>query len=191
MDNKRLRVLVEAALIVAFTEAINYIPHTFGVSSIELQMGLIPMAVFALRRGVGPGLAAGFVWGILDMFLRGIPGGSVLNAVQGILEYPIAFTVVGLCGLLAGQFQADARAGRTSHAAGAMVAGVIIAGCAKYFCHFVAGVIFWGSYAPKGQSPVLYSLIINGGSAVVSIVFAVLVLIVLWRMAPRLFTAQE
>lgn len=190
MQNRRLNVLVEAALIVAFAEAINYIPHTFGVSSIELQMGLVPMAVFALRRGVGPGLAAGFVWGILDMFLRGIPGGSVLNAVQGVVEYPIAFTVVGLCGLMAGSFQTAVRSGKTKRAAGSMVAGVIIAGCAKYFCHFVAGVIFWGSYAPKGQSPVLYSLIINGGSAAVSIVFAMLVLIVLWRMAPRLFTPR-
>jgi thiamine transporter len=70
-----------------------------------------------------------------------------------------------------------------------MFVGIVFAGVGKYFCHFVAGVIYWGSYAPKGQSPVLYSLIINGGSAVASIVFAVAVLSVLLRVSPKLFTA--
>lgn len=189
MQNHRLLVLVEGAIIVAFAEALNYIPHTVGVSAIELQFGLIPLGVYALRRGFGPGLAAGLVWGLIDMFLRGIPGGSVLNALQGILEYPIAFTLVGLAGLCSASFQRAQRDGKSARAYLLMFVGIVFAGVGKYFCHFVAGVIYWGSYAPKGQSPVLYSLIINGGSAVASIVFAVAVLSVLLRVSPKLFTA--
>lgn len=189
MQNHRLLVLVEGAIIVAFAEALNYIPHTVGVSAIELQFGLIPLGVYALRRGFGAGLAAGLVWGLIDMFLRGIPGGSVLNALQGILEYPIAFTLVGLAGLCSTSFQRAQRDGKSARAYLLMFVGIVFAGVGKYFCHFVAGVIYWGSYAPKGQSPVLYSLIINGGSALASIVFAVAVLSVLLRVSPKLFTA--
>lgn len=189
MQNHRLLVLVEGAIIVAFAQALNYIPHTVGVSAIELQFGLIPMGVYALRRGAYAGFSAGLVWGLIDMFLRGIPGGSVLNALQGILEYPIAFTLVGLAGLCSVAFQRARRNGATAKAYWLMFFGVTLAGLGKYFCHFVAGVIYWGSYAPKGQSPVLYSLIINGGSAIASIVFAVAVLSVLLRLSPKLFTA--
>jgi thiamine transporter len=189
MQNHRLLVLVEGAIIVAFAEALNYIPHTVGVSAIELQFGLIPLGVYALRRGVAPGLAAGLVWGLIDMFLRGIPGGSVLNPLQGILEYPIAFTLVGLAGLCSAAFQRAQAEGKSTQAYTLMLVGTVLAGVGKYFCHFIAGIVYWGSYAPKGQSPVLYSLIINGGSALASIVFAVAVLAVLLRVSPKLFTA--
>mgnify|MGYP000965365481 CR=1 FL=1 len=191
MQNHRLLVLVEGAIIVAFAMALNYIPHTVGVSAIEVQFGLIPFGVYAMRRGLMPTLAAGLVWGLLDMFLRGIPGGSVLNATQGIIEYPIAFTVVGLGGIIAASFQHNLKRGRKGTASVVLVGSIIIAGVAKYFFHFIAGIIFWGSYAPKGQPVWLYSLIVNGGSALVSILLASIVLVIVLQIAPRLFTPER
>ena len=32
----------------------------------------------------------------------------------------------------------------------------------RFVCHFISGVAFFGSYAPKGMSPALYSLVVNG-----------------------------
>ena len=29
-------------------------------------------------------------------------------------------------------------------------------------CHFISGVAFFGSFAPDGVSPMIYSLIVNG-----------------------------
>lgn len=191
MQNHRLLVLVEGAIIVAFAMALNYIPHTVGVSAIEVQFGLIPFGVYAMRRGLLPTLAAGLVWGLLDMFLRGIPGGSVLNATQGILEYPIAFTVVGLGGIFAANFQHALKRGRKGPAAVLLVLAVTVSGVAKYVFHFIAGIVFWGSYAPKGQPVWLYSLVVNGGSAVVSILLAAVVLVVLLQIAPRLYVPER
>ncbi|WP_019786259.1 energy-coupled thiamine transporter ThiT, partial [Streptococcus sobrinus] len=45
-----------------------------------------------------------------------------------------------------------------------MVVGVLIGSLARYCIHFIAGILFWGNYAPKGQSALLYSAIINGSS---------------------------
>lgn len=61
MATSKLNVLVEGAVMVAFAEALEYIPHTVGVSAIEVQFGLIPVVLYALRRGVNPGLLAGLV----------------------------------------------------------------------------------------------------------------------------------
>lgn len=191
MSSNRLIVAVEGAIIVAFAMALNYIPHTVGVSAIEVQFGLIPLTLYALRRGLMPALMAGLVWGLLDMFLRGIPGGSVLNAWQGILEYPLAFTLIGAAGMMTSAFRQAVRRDRQGLMRGLIVAAALVGGVAKYACHFAAGIVFWGSYAPAGQSPVLYSLVINGGSAIVSIILAAVVLLIVNRVAPQLFVVKN
>ena len=32
----------------------------------------------------------------------------------------------------------------------------------RFVCHFISGVVFFGSYAPSGISPIIYSLAVNG-----------------------------
>lgn len=190
-SQQRLRPAVEGAIIVAFAMVLSFIPHTVGVSAIEVQYGLIPITLYALRRGFPAALMAGLIWGLLDMFLRGIPGGSVLNAFQGFLEYPLAFTAVGVAGIWASAFRQAVRRDRTTTAKGFIVLAALAGGIAKYACHFLAGIVFWGSYAPAGQSPVLYSLVINGGSAVASVTLAVVVLLITFRVAPQLFVVKN
>lgn len=183
-QGNKLNVLVEGAVMVAFAEALEYIPHTVGVSAIEVQFGLIPVILYALRRGVRPGLMAGLVWGLLDMVLRGFSGGSVLNVWQGLLEFPVAFAFVGFAGICARRVQQSVSKGNVS---GWIILGTVIGAFAKYYCHFIAGIIYWGSYAPKGQAAWLYSLIINGGSAVASTLVTAIVLVLIRFTAPRLF----
>ena len=190
-QHKQLVVILETAIIAAFAMALTYIPHTTGVSAIELNYGLIPIAVLAMRRGLVPAAWAGFVWGILDLILRGIGGGSVLNPLQGILEYPIAFTLVGVMGLTFASFQKAVRGSEKVKASGYVFAGIIIGTFAKYFIHFIAGVVFWGAYAPKGTNVWVYSLIVNGGSALFSTVLTIVVVGVVRPVAPQLFVAKD
>ena len=39
--------------------------------------------------------------------------------------------------------------------------GTGLAFLARFVCHFISGVVFFGSYAPEGMSPVWYSLVFN------------------------------
>ena len=34
----------------------------------------------------------------------------------------------------------------------------------RFVCHFISGVVFFGSYAPAGMSPIIYSLAVNGSA---------------------------
>lgn len=174
-----LQVTVEGAIIVAFAMALNYLPHTTGVSAIEFSYGLIPMVIFALRRGFIPATLAGLTWGILDLILRGLGNGGVLNPLQGFLEYFIAFAFIGLAGLGYRQVQERIRNKKNP------IVSVILFGTlgiiGKYFIHFIAGVYYWGAYAPKGFNPWMWSFFVNGGSAVANIILLSIVLVLLSR----------
>jgi thiamine transporter len=70
----------------------------------------------------------------------------MLNLVQFVLEYPIAFGVIGLAGLF-----------KRNELLGAVV-GLGL----RFLAHMIAGVVFWSEYAPPGMSPLIYSIIYNG-----------------------------
>jgi thiamine transporter len=62
-----------------------------------------------------------------------------------LLDYPIAFAVLGLAGL----FKRN------------IYLGAAVGGTARFISHFLTGVIFFGEFAPEGQSVWLYSLTYN------------------------------
>lgn len=187
--NNDLIILTEGALITALALVLSFVPHSTGVSSIEFMYGLIPMAIFALRRGLKAGLMAGFVWGILDLVLRGFSNGGFLNPLQGIVEYPLAFGVVGLIGL--GSVQVKQAIENGKNAIGLILLYSSIGFFAKYFCHFIAGGIYWGTYAPKGMNPWIYSLVINGGSFIANMIMLLVLVVVLNRVFNQLIIVKN
>ncbi|WP_461224227.1 energy-coupled thiamine transporter ThiT [Lacticaseibacillus suihuaensis] len=190
-NSDKLLILVEIAVIAAFAMALEYVPHKTGISSVEMSYGIIPVTVLALRRGPGAGMAAGLTWGVLDLLLIGFSEGSFLNVVQGVLEYPIAFAVAGLGGVFAGRLQAALKGGQLRRVFLYAWAGILLGTIAKYFCHFLAGWVFWGSYAPKGMPAWLYSLAINGGSAIASGLLGLIVISVLVTSVKQLFLPKR
>ncbi|MFD1471470.1 energy-coupled thiamine transporter ThiT [Companilactobacillus mishanensis] len=186
--NQHLIVLTEGALITAAAQVLNFVPHSAGISSIQFQYGLIPMAIFALRRGLKPGLMAGLCWGLLDLILRGFSSGSFLNPLQGFIEYPVAFAAVGLIGLGSIKVKQVIKDGKNS--IGWILLFSSIGFVIKYFCHFVAGGVFWGAFAPKTMNPWIYSLVINGGSFIANMIMLFVLLIVLHKLFDRLIIVR-
>lgn len=178
-------VFVEGGIIVAICMILQFIPHDIGVSSIQVVYGLIPLAIYAIRRGVIPATIAGGIWGTLDWLKSG--GGVSFGPQQIILEYPLAFALLGLTGL--GSYQVIKRL-RSQQETSAFVQLMIFFALgifAKYLIHFIAGVWFWGMYAPKWASPVLWSLIVNGGSFVANLVMGCVIFWIIIKKYPKLF----
>ena len=100
MREKRFptKILAETAVVVALSlilkDVLPPIVHLPQGGSITIA-GLVPLVWFALRRGFRYGLFAGFIYGLVHMML----GGYVINPVQGLLDYPLAFAALGLAGL--------------------------------------------------------------------------------------------
>ncbi|WP_129044821.1 energy-coupled thiamine transporter ThiT [Companilactobacillus metriopterae] len=179
-----LIILIEGAIITALAQALNYIPHSVGASSIEVVYGLVPMVIFALRRGLKPGLTAGLVWGILDLILRGFSSGGFLNPLQGFIEYPIAFAAIGLAGIGSTRVKEKIQEGKSTFFV--ILIYSTIGFFAKYFLHFIAGGIYWGLYAPKNMNPWIYSLVINGGSFLANLIMLTIILVFLNRFINRI-----
>lgn len=175
-ENKLL-VTVEGAIITALAMGLTYLPHSAGISGLQFQYGLIPMAIYALRRGALAGTLAGLTWGILDLILRGIGNGGVLNVFQGFLEYPVAFAVIGIAGIGYIRIHKRLLAGESVNVSVILYSslGVI----AKYFIHFIAGGFYWGMYAPKTMNPWFYSFVVNGGSAIANVLLVIIITVLL------------
>ena len=58
---------------------------------------------------------------------------------------------------------------------------------ARFFWHFVAGFIYWGEYAPEGWSPVFFSLVMNGASALLTALATAFILVIIYKRYPKLF----
>jgi len=92
--------------------------------------GLVPLLWFILRRGFGYGTFGGFVYGLVHMSL----GGYVINPVQGLLDYPIAYAALGLAGLFKKQ----------------PLIGVGVGIIGRFVCSFLSGIIFFTGITLEG-----------------------------------------
>jgi thiamine transporter len=103
---------------------------------------MLPMFVYAYIFGPAAGIAAGAVYGILQL----IQDPFIVHPVQVLLDYVIAFAAMGLAGFCRNNISL----------------GVLLGGFGRFFSSFLSGVIFFASYAPENMSPVVYSILVNG-----------------------------
>lgn len=137
------KMLVYGALSIAISFVLSYIRlyHWPQGGSIT-PASMLPLFIFAYYYGAGPGIIVGMAYGLLQL----IQDPFIVQWVQVLLDYPLAFGALGLAGF----FRKN------------LSIGVLVGGFGRFFSHFLSGVFFFASYAPKGMSPVVYSLLVNG-----------------------------
>ena len=158
------RVLTEAAIAVALSFVLGLFvlfKMPFG-GSVSLEM--IPLILLSLRQGWKVGVVAGVTYGLLDLAIDPF----VVHPLQLLLDYPLAFGVLGLAGL----FKPTVRGA---------VLGATVAVLARFLCHFLSGVVFFASYAPEGWNPYIYSAAYNAAYLVPSLLIAIAVVVVLMK----------
>lgn len=117
---------------------------------------MLPMMAFAYMYGVTPGALLGLAYGILQ-FMQGPD--NFLSVTQFLLEYPLAFACLSLAGI-GRMIGKNAKKGSLAELL-SWVVGFVIASIGRYLCHFIAGFVFWGMYAPEGTPAVVYSATYN------------------------------
>jgi thiamine transporter len=142
-DSLNTKVLAEAAILVALATVLSYIRFVvFPQGGSVTLASMVPLVILSYRRGWKVGIFAGLVYGLIQFY----QDPWMLNLAQFILEYPVAFGVIGLAGIFKGN----------------ELIGAVVGLGLRFLAHAIAGVVFWSEYAPPGMSPVLYSLIYNG-----------------------------
>ncbi len=183
-----LQVMIEAAFLAAFALVLDLLPSITLAPYVSISFSMVPIFIVSIRWGWKAGVFSGFMWGLLQVVTG---DAAILTWVQFLIEYFIAFACIGFAGFLAPMVQSSLKAGQKKKAMVWMLAAVWVGSLARYVWHFIAGVTFWGSYAPAGMSPVWYSFIFNGGAMLGSGLFCSIVLVVLTRTSARLIAHRH
>lgn len=139
--NSKLVARIGLAIALAFIlDMIKIYSLPNGGGSISLG-SMIPILLISFIYGPSIGLFTGFLFGIFKLILDPY----ILNPIQVLFDYPLPFMAVGVAGFFNNKYL------------GATV-GMIL----RFLSHFISGVVFFGSYAPEGMSPIIYSLSVNG-----------------------------
>ena len=102
---------------------------------------MLPIMLFAYVYGTPKGLVVGLAYGLLQC----LQSFYVVHWAQFLLDYGIAFMVLGLAGV----FKKS------------IYPGMALAGVLRYIAHVASGAIFFAEYAAPGQSALIYSMIYN------------------------------
>lgn len=185
-----IQVWIEGTIVAAMAMVLSYIPIEIANSGIDLSLGLVPIILYAYRRGAYAGMSAGFIWGLLNIVL-GSAMKNFVSVFQILMEYPFAFAFSGLAGIFSSKIQQELRRNQLRKALLYVILGSILSVFSRWFWHFWAGVFVWGIYAPKGMSPYLYSFVLNGTSALINSLYVGIVLSLLLKTTPSLFTPKK
>ncbi|NLW23158.1 MAG: energy-coupled thiamine transporter ThiT [Tissierellia bacterium] len=171
------KMLVEAGIMVALSVLLSRIKVYEAPNGGSVTAGsMIPVLLFSMRWGVGPGLITGATFGLLKLIL----GGWVFTPVQAILEYPVAFASLGLAGVAMKSKDINKLSDYLK-----VVLSVLLAIGTRFICHFIAGVIFFAEYAPEGVSPWLYSAAYQATYLVPEFIVSAIILSLIWKPISR------
>lgn len=141
------RMMANASLCIALAFILSYVKlYEMPQGGSVTLASMLPIFMFAYAYGVGPGLAVGFAYGLLQF----VQGGWFVHPVQFLLDYPLAFAMLGFAGV----------ARRLPERWG-LIAGILLGTVLRFLCAFLTGVFFWGDGAGE-QNVLIYSAVYNG-----------------------------
>jgi thiamine transporter len=153
------KILAEIAVFVALATILSYIKiFTLPQGGSITAASMVPILWLALRRGPKVGLFAATLYGVVQLAFDPY----VVGLAQGLLDYPIAFGLLGVAGF----FQKRPLIGVTLGIAG------------RFFAHFISGIVFFATYAGD-MNPVVYSALYNGSYLIIELVISIYIIILL------------
>lgn len=159
-----------AAVCIAMSFALSYLaPVKMPQGGSVTIAALLPLMLYSYMFGTKKGVFAGVVFGLL----QAIQDPYILHPAQFLLDYPIAYSAIGLAGLFAGSE-------RIKKVQIRFILGALIAYLGRFLGAFLSGAFAFGAFAPEGQGPLLYSFLYQisyiPADAAISILIGALIL---------------
>lgn len=183
MRSKKILFLIEVSIFTALALVLDLAPFlSFKIwaQGGSISLAMIPIFIIAFRWGIKGGLLSGFLWGVLQV----ATGAYILVPLQGVLDYGVAFTVLGFAGIFAKKVQSAVKDGNTGEYLTYIMFGVLLGSSLRFIAHFFAGIIFFES-AVEGQSVWMYSLLYNISYMLPSFIICTAVVFFLFHKQPR------
>ena len=202
MKKLSLRVLAEVAIFAALGFALDAFQK--GLTGVLFKSGgsigiaMLPVLFIAYRRGLVPGLICGLLLSLIQMLssLYIVNGSNFSNPfmqaagpfIQVMLDYVLAYTVVGFAGAFAGLYK---KTGKIRF----IVIGSIIGTFLKYMSHVLAGGLFYLNNGAEifgvKDSSWLFTFVYNGAYMIPNIIICTLLMVLISLKYNRLLNAED
>lgn len=150
-------IMTQVSMAVALTALLNAMQIAKMPQGGSITPGsMIPLIFISLLYGWEIGLLSGFLFGIVNFIM----GAYILNPVQVLFDYPLAFMAIGLAGLFKDKNKQ---------------LSVVVAMSARWLCHVISGVVFFSEYAGD-QNPIIYSMVYNASYMIPETIIALVVI---------------
>lgn len=172
--NKKWNVnmLAEAGIMIALSVLLSFVKIYQMPNGGSITAGsMIPILFFALKWGFRPGITVGIAYGIVDFIIKPY----FYHPVQVLLDYPVAYGLLGLAGMFYVMKDKDSTSDLIK-----IVIGVSLAVTGRMVSHVLSGVIFFAEYAGD-KNPWLYSLGYNASYLVPELLISVVIIILIWK----------
>ena len=142
-----LRCLCEGALLLALAQVLGYLKLWELPNGGSVTLSMLPIFLFCVRWGFGPGLLVSFAFGLLQLFLD-VAYAAGWQSIIG--DYLLAFAVMGFAGLFKGKKNG-------------IYWGSLLGTFLRFLVHYVTGATLWAEYMPDEffgmtmTSPWIYS----------------------------------
>jgi len=147
--HNRLITLCEGAIMIALAEILSFLPLYKLPWGGSIDFAMLPIILFCVRWGFGPGMLVSCAHGILQTLFE---GGIAIGWESILGDFLIAYAVLGIAGLFKGKFYL----------------ATIVACTARFLVHYVVGATIWAEYMPEQffgltmTTPWFYSALYNG-----------------------------
>ncbi len=176
-----VRMLTEGAIMVALSLILGLLKFFEMPQGGSVSLEMLPLFLFCVRWGVGNGFIACTAFGILQVFVQGAVS---YGWVSILLDYVVAFAVIGVAGLGKG------------HRYG-IFWGSILGAAARFVVHFISGITVYRIVAPTEilgtvfDQPVLYSIVYNGWYMAIDLVICLILFALLYKPMNKYLTGAD
>ena len=176
-----IRMLCEGALMVVLAQMLDLFPLWKMPWGGSVSLCMVPFFFFTCRWGLGGGLMAGCVLGVLQFMFA---GGLALGWQSIVGDYLLAYTVLGFAGVFHGR-------------AWSVYAGTVLGCVLRFLVHYVVGATIWAEYMPESffgmtmTSPWLYSLLYNGFYMALDMLLCLLIFLLISKAMKPYFLGQD
>jgi thiamine transporter len=193
MRNQKVLLLVEIAIFAALGFVLDFVAFKMPQGG-SVSLVMIPIVLMAFRRGVLAGIITGLLIGLLQI-VSGLISVTPLSfsfvVMQVILDYLIAYGVVGFAGLLRPQYLNFVHQQKRGKMISIIVSAVLIGSLLRYITHVITGIFFFGMYAEEGANLFIYSSIYNATYMIPVFLLTAVVCALLFLAAPRLLQPRN
>lgn len=165
---RSVRALTEGAIFIALAEILSFLPLYKLPWGGSIDLAMLPVILFCVRWGFGPGMIMAFAHGLLQTLFE---GGIAIGWQSIIGDYLVAYAVLGLAGLFRGKF----------------CMATLVACVARFLVHYVVGATIWAEYMPETffgmtmTTPWFYSALYNGAYMVPDTVMILVIFLLLQK----------